>query len=165
MKLRHKSWVTALLCLGGAALAQPDKHSSLTNEDLKGLEVRVREDNEHVVQLRERSRKSKDVIKLNCVNDKFIQIKALAKVFDNQRILAENAISGGGEGDVFRDVSTTVSDIRKLRGEADACVGEELVSDSLNDYLGPTFPDDPTKGDPFVPDDGIEPPGYASPFQ
>lgn len=186
MKILRKSWATVLLCIGGAALAQPEtsaepkdvapptatadvKLSAQTMREMKlGYEEAVRADIRHVIALRERTRQAKDLIKLTCVNDKYVQIKALANVFDTQRAVLEGAISNNAEErhELFRDVSKAGDDIHKLRGEADACVGEpELTSDSLNDYTAPQFPDDPLKGDPYVPGGGIEPPGYASPFQ
>lgn len=161
MKALHKSWVTLLLCVGGAAVAQPETPKLTNVADVKALEVQVRDDLRHVMHLRERSRQEKDVIKLNCVNDKLVQIKALTKVFDNQRAAFESSL----EDSKTTPAVETADSIRHLRGEADGCVGEsEISKDSLNDFEGPTFPDDPTKGDPFEPGNGLEPPGYASPY-
>ena len=56
--------------------------------------------------------------------------------------------------------------MRKLREEADACLGEGDLSPSETDVdvTSPDIVDDPTKsGDIFQP--GVEPPSYASPFR
>ena len=64
---------------------------------------------------------------------------------------------------VFEGISTAAENIRRLREEADQCIGEPVQTggDSSNSFTGPDMPDDPTKG--FTGPD-LEPPGYASPY-
>jgi len=121
-----------------------------------------------VEQLKAEARKNKDVIKLNCINDKLLQVKQLLNIMDDSASRLSVAISTGEESERihrFSVVSISAEKVSTLREEAEACIGEEIS------YLGPTnidvdepdVPDDPTVNDPFD-DDVVEPPGYASPI-
>jgi hypothetical protein len=146
--------------------------TSLSVEDMQSqLTVaadKIKVDVRHVMHLRELARKQKDVIKLTCVNDKLIQIKAQQNIFGAAQVQLQAALSDG-QGDrfaLFTQASEDASAIRKLREEADACLGEGDLSPSETDvdYTSPDIVDDPTKaGDVFQ--SGVEPPGYASPFR
>jgi hypothetical protein len=120
-----------------------------------------------ISELKVRARKQKDVIKLNCINDKFLQIKALLNIAEGAQANLEVAIMSRDDDartHEFSKVTISAEKIQALRNEAETCIGEDLT------YVGPTdvevdapeMPDDPTATDPF--DDGIEPPAYASPF-
>jgi hypothetical protein len=150
-----------------------EKRSELTASQMtdKAAELRsaIAVDEKRVEQLREAARKSKDVIKLNCINDKRMQIVALAKIAEKEEVELDAAIATGAEAERYHRFSMITIAAEKvgiLRSEAEACVGEEI------DYLGPLdvgtdepdVPDDPTVDDPFENDD-LEPPGYASPFE
>jgi hypothetical protein len=170
-------------CITGTLLAQPPDDtdtndtsakvsgsitSNLSLLDMLGrshdLETQVQGDLRHVRHLQEIARKNKDVIKLTCVNDKFLAIKAQANIFDDTHRELEGANAQSTERfNIFALVTQAAENVRKLRIEADACVGErEIGTETFNGVTHPPFPDDPTVGHPF--DEGIEPPGYASPF-
>lgn len=145
--------------------------SSLSVEDMQSqLTVaadKIKVDVRHVMHVREQARKQKDVIKLTCVNDKLIQLKAQQNIFGAAQVQLQAALTDG-QGDrfgLFTQISEGADGIRKLREEADACLGEGDLSPSETDVdvTSPDIVDDPTKsGDVFQP--GVEPPGYASPF-
>jgi hypothetical protein len=121
----------------------------------------------HVEQLRMTARKQKDVIKLNCVNDKYLQIKALLNIVDSANVNLEVSIMGKDEEaryHEFTKITISSEKVRALRDEADGCVGEELtyLGDTVVQVNQPEIPDDPTRDSPF--EDDIEPPAYASPF-
>jgi len=122
-----------------------------------------------VLHLQATARKQKDVIKLNCINDKLVQMKAQQNIFDTAHLELVPLIEGRNPSDdanryaMFGEVTTGADNLHKLRIEADGCVGEpEIVGESKNSYTGPTLGDDPTKGDVFG--NPVEPPGYASPY-
>lgn len=132
---------------------------------IEEMESQVKLDLRHVVHLQQAARKQKDVIKLNCVNDKLIAMKPLANRFDTDRHELDGLLTVGSDQRyaAYASVTKNSDALRKLREEADQCVGEpELRSETENGYTAPQFPIDPTLGNPFDP--GIEPPGYASPF-
>jgi hypothetical protein len=112
------------------------------------LHDQTRADARHIQHLQQVARKEKDIIKLNCVNDKLVQVKPQMNIAD----AAEAELEGSKDTDrmtIFETVSQATENVRRLREEADQCIGEPLA------------PDDPTKG--FAGNE-IEPPGYASPY-
>src|SRR5689334_7913041 len=86
----------------------------------------IDEDHKHVLHLQALARKEKDVIKLTCINDKLVQIKAQMNLFDNSSIQLEGAINNTDDTPrtIFADIEKAGADVKKLRGEADACAGE-----------------------------------------
>ena len=74
----------------------------------------------------EEARNEKDIVKLNCVNEKLTQIKSLLKVAEQADISLHEAISNrdpGAESE-FSKVSIARAKIDALRGEADQCIGQ-----------------------------------------
>ena len=134
------------------------------------LEGEVRVHLQHVQHLQNQARKEKDVIKLSCINDKMLKLKADANMFDNAKVeLLASLDNEDTRGGAYTKVTTAASEVQKTREEADRCVGEpELTSDeSANSWTGPDVIDDPTTGNPFPTGPGgtvLEPPTYASPY-
>jgi hypothetical protein len=133
----------------------------------------INEDNRHVLHLQALARKEKDVIKLTCINDKLVQIKAQMNLFDTANLQLEATVSTGDDAPraAFADVEKAGADVKKLRGEADACAGalEMYKQESKTDVERPDL-DDPTEGGPFTPDDQmdgteVDPPGFATPWR
>lgn len=121
-----------------------------------------------VVELQKLARKQKDVIKLNCVNDKLLQVKQLLNIAEAGRTnLVEAIAQDDADGSKHQLSQITIAKEKSagLRDAAEACIGEELI------FLGPTevtvdkanVADDPTADDDFG-DDMFDPPGFASPF-
>jgi hypothetical protein len=132
------------------------------------LHEQMRGDARHVMYLQQIAKKEKDVIKLNCVNDKLVQIKPQMNVAD----AAEAEMTSSPDAarmSAFDSVVEVAANVRRLREEADQCIGEAVTtgdSQSSNSFTGPHAPDDPTKGS-FQGGGGgndVEAPGYASPF-
>lgn len=137
-------------------------------DDMKGMLERV-------IAVQQVARKQKDVIRLNCVNDRLLQVKKLLNIAEASRNDLIEAIAADNERERYHQYSkVTISHekVSVLRDEAEACIGEELI------FIGPTqvevdkpdIPDDPTRNDPFiltddtVANDGIERPAFASPY-
>lgn len=186
MKSLRNLWAVGILVVGiggGLIYAQPGqpKHDAPKTPDepvaetiklsipemttrAKNLGDQVQEDALHVKHQQAVARKQKDVIKLNCVNDKLIQVKAERNIFDDAQAALTTALGDKDDSRFghFEDVTTHGATIHKLREEADVCVGEELQNGNDND-LQVTTPGIPgPTGDPFG--NEIESPGYASPF-
>lgn len=192
MRSRRKPWATVVLAAviatsatyaqspapGADPPAKPARPVKLTLPEMVAragtLQDQIRADMRHVLHLREKTRKEKDVIKLNCINDKMVQLKAQVNIFDaaNDSLKAGLETAGTGLADddkqqTFVEVSATADAIKSLRAEADLCVGEpELYKqESSSDVKRPEILDDPTATDPFGPaSSGFEAPAYASPF-
>ena len=139
---------------------------TLSLADVQGrvhlLQEQMRADARHVQHLQQLARKEKDVIKLNCVNDKLVQLKPQMNLADTSAAEIE-ASTDANRMVVFEGFAEAAENVRRLREEADQCVGEPITQggESSNSFTGPHAPDDPTKG--FGPT-GLEPPGYASPY-
>ena len=126
------------------------------------FQEQTRADARHMQHLQQLARKEKDVIKLNCVNDKLVQVKPEMNIVDAAIAELESA-TDATRMTVFESISKAAENVRRLREEADQCIGEPVQTggDSSNSFTGPTAPDDPTKG--FNGPD-LEPPAYASPY-
>jgi hypothetical protein len=129
---------------------------------VKTLHDQMRSHARHIQYLQQIARKEKDVIKLNCVNDKLVQVKPQINIAD----LSEAKLEGAGDGDRMSNfviIVQSAENVRQLREEADQCIGEpiQISGDSSNSFTGPEVPDDPNNG---LAGNEIEPPGYASPF-
>jgi len=137
----------------------------------EALDLQIKADMRHVLHLQAKARQEKDVIKLNCINDKLVQLKAQVNIFDTARSSLTAGLEGasGSSEDkqsAFAEVTSTGEAVKNLRAEADICVGEpELFKqESSSEVKRPEIPDDPGS-DPFGPGKGpFEAPAYASPF-
>jgi hypothetical protein len=145
----------------------PPSAGAVALPSMADLQVRVRQlhdqtraDARHVQHLQQMARKEKDIIKLNCVNDKLVQVKPQMNIADS----AESELEATKDTDrmaIFDTVSQAAENVRRLREEADQCVGESIQSsDSSNTFAGPQGTDDPTRG--FGTE--IEAPAIASPI-
>ena len=166
MKLLGKIVLTAAVAGGAAAtMHAAPAGATLSVDAMTAKTANIRSESEleyrHVLGLKRIANKEKDVIKLNCVNDKLVQLKAEMNILDR---LQTDLVTTSGAGDpnaTFAEVVSTGNSIKALREEADQCIGEAvLASESSNDYTHPQIEDLPTS-DPWG--GTIEPPAYASP--
>jgi hypothetical protein len=190
MRSRRNPWVTVLVAgliassatyaqspIPGAdpSAAKPTKVAANVKLSLPDMvaraatvEVQIKGDMRHVLHLQSKARQEKDVIKLNCINDKLVQLKAHVNIFDSAHGLLKAALEADGTADdkqaTFGEVTSTGEAIKVLRAEADICVGEpELYKqETSSEVKRPQILDDPAGKDPFG--GGFEAPGYASPF-
>lgn len=91
------------------------------------LDKRVRADLGRVQALRDGASRQKDILKLNCVNDKLVQAKAQANVFETAHgNLIESAAKEDQHSTLYLSIKVTTENVRTLRDEAEACSGEEI---------------------------------------
>jgi len=133
------------------------------------LQVQAKADLQHVLHLQVKARNDKDVIKLNCINDRLVQLKAQMNIFDSAiASLTATLSSSSSDGQkLFAEVSVGAEGIKRIRAEADLCAGSDLLKQESSTAVdAPDIQDDPTTWDPdWNPSmDDVEPPGYASPF-
>jgi hypothetical protein len=130
----------------------------------KMLDVRQR-----VTTLVEKSRKDKDMVKLNCVSDKLTQVNGHLTVTDQSMTSLNGAISRGDAASSqheFTRITILYQKVNTLGTEAEQCIGEDVS------YVGATTvdveidpgipPTDPTQPDLPLPD--VQRPPEASPF-
>jgi hypothetical protein len=116
---------------------------------IEAMKARISEDERHVLHVQALVRKDKDVIKLTCVNDKLIQMKAQMDLFDNANLQLEAGASSSNDEitrSSYQEAEKASEDVKRLRGEADGCAGElELYKqESRTDVERPPDLDDPT---------------------
>jgi hypothetical protein len=102
-----------------------------------------------VLELQKSARKAKDVIKLNCVNEKLLAVKQLMNIADSaERDLTEAIAGDDRDAEVAKYGQVVLAHERATseRDEAEGCIGEELifVGPTKIEVSGPTIPDDPT---------------------
>lgn len=125
----------------------------------------------HVVKLLAEAREEKDVIKVNCINEKLTSIKGLIRIAEQAEMNLQESVSKA-EKDTsaheFHKIAISHQKIKILRAEAEQCIGElafavgktsvevEVDKDQVPDQ-------DPT--DIKLPETEIIRPPAASPFQ
>lgn len=126
-------------------------------------------DSRLALSLREVARRQKDVIKLNCVNDKIVEVKAQQNIADdtNRALLVALDANSDDRHAEFTKLNQTGAAVHLLREEAKQCIGgPDLYKQETGIEVDrPETPDDPTV-DPTMPGNGwvIEPPRYSSPY-
>lgn len=104
-----------------------------------------------VQKLAERARTDKDIIKLNCVNDKLVQINGslrVAEQVDGAHKAAVARRDDGARDHEFAKITIAYQKVVVLAQEAEACIGEEIA------YVGATQVD--VEIDPDI-DEGRDP--------
>jgi len=176
MKSLRKYAILAALAAAAVVEAQNAKAPKLPSTEEMAvrsgeLKKQVTEDMRHVLHLQAKAKNAKDVIKLTCINDKLVQLKAHENLFDTAVQGIEGAADSEGAHSHFVEVETEAVEVKKLRGEADGCAGElEMYKqESRTDVDRPQL-DDPTDGEPFhdpeqMGDPDIEVPGFTTPYR
>jgi hypothetical protein len=134
---------TLLACLGLAlpaapALAQEEIQIGRPGASLIGLTdaEKLEKSAEHLAHMKtamkqalarvEEARNEKDVVKLNCVNEKLTQIKGMLKVAEQADIALHEAISNKDPGAdaEFAKIGIARTKADALRSETDQCIGQ-----------------------------------------
>lgn len=191
MKLVSRA-VLALIVLGTvSALAQPDPSAGAgsgaplspkvspptsmgeLNVRMQILSTQMDGDYRTALHARDTAKRQKDVIKVTCVNDRLVEMKAQMNLGDNAKNdLAHQGDSTGAVSEQskssFSQLASTAERVRVLREQAEACIGGPELAKQESGVLveSPEIPDEPGGIDPYgLPPGGIvEPPGYASAF-
>lgn len=113
----------------------------------------------------EEARNTKDVVKLNCVNEKLTQIKGLLRISEQSDVSLQEAVAKKETSTAeheFTKVTIARSKVEQLRAEAEQCIGQLAFRTDENlsvevevpDYLPPGDPTQlplPTQIDPRPP--------------
>lgn len=144
----------------------PDPEKVKTSAESVG---RMRGALKDVLQKLEEARNTKDVVKLNCVNEKLTQIKGLLRISEQSDVQLQEAVARKETATAeheFTKVTIARSKVEQLRAEAEQCIGQLAFRTDENlsvevevpDYLPPG---DPTQMPPPISIDSRPPP--ASP--
>jgi hypothetical protein len=143
----------------------PQEMLTRGQEDLNSMQAGLK----RVVQLQELARKQNDIIKLNCVNDKLVQIKAAINIGEQSMTDLHEAIARNDEGSrvhAFTKLTIVTQKVLVLVQEAENCVGQDLSfvgETTVETEIDPNVPpDDPTQAP--MPTASTDRPPEASPF-
>ena len=133
------------------------------------LQAQIQGDYRYTVGLQDSVRKKKDVIKLTCVNDRLVQMKAQMNIADKASSSVEALLDRDATAarEPFSELERSAHGVQELREQANQCVGEpELYKQEAGlEVTRPDLVDDPGVFDPYDPATaGVEPPGHASAF-
>ena len=132
--------VLASLCLGAvSAFAQAPAPQALSLEKIAQIPdpEKIQRSAEALQRMRvvlkdvlgklEEARSTKDVVKLNCVNEKLSQIKGLLRISEQADVALQESIAkketSSGEHE-FTKVSIARLKVDQLRAEAEECIGQ-----------------------------------------
>ncbi|MBX7096478.1 MAG: hypothetical protein K1X89_02095 [Myxococcaceae bacterium] len=116
----------------------------------KGLD-RMRQALKETIDKLEEARNTKDVVKLNCVNEKLTQIKGLVRISEQASVALQEAVAANDKkaaGDEYFKVAIAYKRTNELRSEAEQCIGQLAFRVDERVMLDVDEPDDLPKGDP-----------------
>ena len=116
----------------------------------------------------EQARKQKDVIRLNCVMDKLVQVKVNMNIADQALQKLQEAVARRDEGASLHEytrITIVNQKVQVLQNEGQTCVGAELnyIGATRVDVEAPELPEGVT--DPSLEPPPLERPPYASPYR
>ena len=119
----------------------------------------------------EEARRTKDVVKLNCANEKLTQVKGLLRISEQADVALQEALSRretSSSEHEFTKVMIARQKVGQLRSEAEACIGQLAFRTDENLFVEVEEPDNLPGGDPTrpkEPDDVFVRPPPASPIR
>lgn len=126
----------------------PDPEKIKTTAESVG---RMRTALKDVLQKLEEARNTKDVVKLNCVNEKLTQIKGLLRISEQSDVQLQEAVARKetttAEHEYIK-VTIARSKVEQLRAEAEQCIGQLAFRTDENLSVEVDVPDYLPPGDP-----------------
>jgi len=88
--------------------------------------IRMKQVLKQVISRLEDARSEKDIVKLNCVNEKLTQIKGLLRVSEQADIALQEAAARKDEGadSEYQKIAIAKVKVEQLRAEAEECIGQ-----------------------------------------
>jgi len=182
--IRHALLATLLLVGGGGARAQQPKPATPAPTLERAADVpdveklkrssaavsRMRSVLTEVLGRLEEARATKDVVKLNCVNEKLTQVKGLLRISEQSDVALQEAVvkkdTTAAEHE-YSKVSIAKNKVEQLRNESEQCIGQLAFRTDENLTVEVEVPsglpnEDPTNPPPPPPPTSRPPP--ASPI-
>ncbi len=119
----------------------------------------------------EEARRTKDVVKLNCANEKLTQVKGLLRISEQADVALQEALTrreASASEHEFTKVMIARQKVGQLRSEAEACIGQLAFRTDENLFVEVEEPDNLPGGDPTrprEPEDVVVRPPPASPIR
>lgn len=109
----------------------------------------------------EEARNLKDVVKLNCVNEKLTQMKGLLRISEQAGVALQESVAKKetqAATDEYVKISIANTKVSQLRSEAEECIGQLAFRVDEKQVLDVDEPDDLPKSDPSIPATVAPPP-------
>jgi len=143
----------------GTAVAQPEEKASDVPDAQKlsrsaAAVSQMRATLKVVLGKLEEARNTKDVVKLNCVNEKLTQVKGLLRISEQSDVALQEAVSKKDEPTAdheYTKVTIAQSKVEQLRTEAEQCIGQLAFRTDENLSVEVLVPTDLPGGDPTNP--------------
>jgi hypothetical protein len=116
--------------------------------------ARMRNILKEVLSKLEEARNTKDVVKLNCVNEKLTQIKGLLRISEQSDVALQEAVAKKESSQAeheFTKVMIARQKVDQLRAEAEECIGQLAFRTDENLSIEVEEPRDLPGGDPTRP--------------
>jgi len=131
--------------------------------------ARMRDILARVLKHLEDARDERDIVKLNCVNEKLTAIKGLLKISEQSDVTLQESLArrdAEAAAHELEKVSIALRKCEQLMGESEGCVGELAVyaGDTEVEMVVEGVPSDDPTANKGVPDVVFRPPA-ASPYQ
>lgn len=115
----------------------------------------------------EQARKQKDIIRLNCVVDKVMQVKANMNIADQALQKLQEAVTRRDDGAALHEytrITIVNQKVQVLQNEGQTCIGAELnyIGATRVEVEAPDLPEGVT--DPTLEPPPLERPPFASPY-
>ena len=158
---------------GGAVDISVKQRPTRTPEEMvnqaKDYGRSMNESLKRVQTLQEQAKREKDIIRLNCVTDKVVQVRVNISIAEQSVAALQEAVTRADEGErthEFTRLTIVNQKVQVLGAEAENCIGEDLSfigATRVDVEVDPNIPQyDPTL--PPAPGIDIERPGEASPL-
>ncbi|MBI3182552.1 MAG: hypothetical protein HYZ28_10475 [Myxococcales bacterium] len=121
--------------------------------------AKMRQQLKDVLAKLEEARATKDVVKLNCVNEKLTQIKGLLRISEQADVALQEAVAkreGSTAQHEYTKVTIARQKVDQLRAEAEECIGQLAFRTDENLQVVVEEPEDLPSGDPSRPPPVLE---------
>ncbi|MBU8899554.1 hypothetical protein DRW03_26685 [Corallococcus sp. H22C18031201] len=158
---------TAAAVLDKASEVPDPEKLQRSNQALGGMREVLRQ----VLEKVEEARRSKDVVKLNCANEKLTQIKGLLRISEQADVSLQESISrqeASSSEHEYTKVMIAQQKVGQLRAEAEECIGQLAFRTDENLFVEVEEPNNLPGGDPtrpLPPQDIVVRPPPASPVR
>jgi hypothetical protein len=147
--------------VGGVAVSTLYGAPGGYSDQAAAIKSKMVEDHRYVLTLKAEAIKEKDIIRLNCINDKLVVMLPQMNIADSLLVQIDGSESAE-QTTLYNDLQLAANAVREQREQAAGCANISLiVTESSNLYQGVDVPT-PTDPEP-EPGQYVEPPGYASP--
>ena len=102
----------------------------------------------------EEARNTKDVVKLNCVNEKLTQVKGLLRISEQSDVALQEAVAkreASGADHEYTKVTIARQKVDQLRAESEECIGQLAFRTDENLTVEVEVPENLPSGDPSLP--------------